>query len=91
MRKIKKIAAVLMLGVMLCGSVLTADAACGHAHGAQPRWSYSEPAGTTTHVYGNGKTCEITKIIDHYNVICNDCGSVIGTYTTSYEKHSVNH
>ena len=91
MRKIKKIAAMLMLGVMLCGSVLTANAACGHANGGTPRLVSTTYSSEGSHTYGTGQICNMTRVTRNYNVYCNDCGAVINSYSTTSIEHSASH
>lgn len=91
MKRTKRIAAIIMVGTMLAGSILTTHAACGHANGGHAVWSYTTSADAGSHIYGTGKVCKLTKKTDHYNVVCNDCGATISTYTTSYTAHQVNH
>lgn len=90
----KKIALLFMAATictMLNGNVLTAKAACGHANGGHPVWSSTTKADAGSHIYGTGKVCYLKTVTDHYKVICNDCASVISTYSTSYTSHSVAH
>ena len=91
MRKIKKIAAVLMLGVMLCGSVLTAEATCGHPHGGTPKLVSATYTSEGSHTYGTGNICYITRVTENYNVLCNDCGAILKSYSTTSIRHSASH
>ena len=91
MKKIKKAITILTLGTMLCGGTLTVSAACGHSNGAHSVWSYTTREAAGSHMYGTGQVCQLTKVTDYYNVVCNDCGSTISTYSSSYTGHSVVH
>lgn len=91
MRKIKKMAAMLMLGVMLCGSVLTANAACGHPHGTNSVETSTTYKSEGSHTYGTGSICYITRVTVNYNAVCKDCGAVLGSYSTTTIKHSASH
>lgn len=91
MKKIRKIAALMVISALLCGSSLVATAACGHTSGARPVWSYTTRTPAGSHMYGNNQICNLTTITDHYNVLCNSCGSILSSYTSSYTGHSVVH
>lgn len=91
MKKTKRIVVGLMLGIMVLGSTLNAQAACGHSNGGHPVWSETRKTSAGSHIYGTGNVCALTKVTDYYKVICNDCASTIGGYSTSYTAHEVHH
>lgn len=97
--KIKRITAALLLGVMLFGGIMTAQAAeiqsSSHAH----KYNRDEFVTTirsvnATHQYvdssGVTRTCTVTTYLDQYNKVCS-CGYVLSTYTTTRVKHSASH
>ncbi len=88
-KKIKKSIALVLLGVTLCGSALTAQAAC-YSHEAEGRTYAGKHSETHTHTHG-GKTCTVTTDYIDYKVYCIHCGYLMATYKEfNGETHSVN-
>lgn len=87
MKRVKKAVAVVLTGVMLCGAVVTANAADGHAH------VFGEPgtavcynsfsSGTHTYVKPDGSTGTCTILVNQYRAVktCG-CGATEPVYWT---------
>ena len=92
MKRIRRIIAVTLLGIVFVGGSLTSSAACGHGNGTHLVWSYKTNDGSAgTHLYGNGLVCTMTNMSDHYNIVCNTCSAYLGEYVSRYVSHSASH
>lgn len=94
-KKMKKLIATLLLGMTLCGSVLTAQAAvlgCGHPSTITTTTHYNV---TYTHTYtANSVEYVYTITVPHtkFIVTCSNCGTVLQTNDIAgTPTHSLNH
>lgn len=102
--KVKKVAAILLLTVSLCGTVLTVHAA-EHVHDSYETFAGTIRSVNSTHQYvtavnhdKNGNivgyqygTCTVTTSLNQYNYVCHICGQVTGSTTRTVTSHSVSH
>lgn len=94
--RMKKLAALMLVGVALCGGVMTTQAAvsrtCGHSEVKDT--VSSSPVSYDHQVYVNGqvKTCHVTAQKVTVVVNCVQCGVELHRSTTQVsENHSVSH
>lgn len=97
--KMKKLVALMLVGVALCGSVMTTQAAetsthetCSH-EGILKK--YGTRTTTTSHTYVKNSVtyvCQITITYDLYDVVCGKCGVWLSDHETKVsETHSQVH
>ncbi len=97
--KMKKLAALMLVGVALCGGVLTTQAAETSTHETCNHVGVSEKYGTrtttTSHTYVKNSVtyvCQITITYDLYDVVCDKCGVRLSGYEVKVsETHSQAH
>ncbi len=84
----KRLVATLLLTMTLFGSVLTVNAACGHAHTVTetvPRTVTS----THTHTDASGSyQCMVVITYTTITVRCENCGAVLSQRTDTNESHN---
>lgn len=84
MKKMKKFLALMLMGVTLCGNILTAQAACSHIGNPTETWTEIE---ISYHDH-NGIWCQKQRYYEVYDVYCNKCGAYMGRPRTyRYEVH----
>lgn len=94
-KKTKRIAATLLLGIMLFGGVLTVQAAeQGNCYDHTGVRTVEYRVSQSVHYYEGNKPCTITASTPVYKIVCSKCGYVIrandGEGPTTV-THSVNH
>ena len=91
--KFRKVIATLVVGVTLCGSILTAQAAEGCTHSTATRYSYTVYSPYQTHTYGNGQVCKYRVVSTYGTVYCTKCGATVQTdvLMSATTEHSAQH